>query len=133
MHINKSTIDLIFYEIQILNLEFPPILGNYTYFHYRKRRYACNHCGKRFYEKNTFLPKNFRMTNRLIQYIIKKMRTTHSMSDIARECNITTPTIFRTFDFIDYTNTSMPRVLSIDEFKGNAGKKYQASLTDPYN
>ncbi|PKM58492.1 MAG: hypothetical protein CVU98_00840 [Firmicutes bacterium HGW-Firmicutes-3] len=42
-------------------------------------------------------------------------------------------TCFRLFIFIDYTNTSLPRVLSIDEFKGNAGHKYQGILTDPVN
>ncbi|MDA3844992.1 MAG: ISL3 family transposase, partial [Vallitaleaceae bacterium] len=58
-------------------------------------------------------------------------RTTHSMSSIARECNLSVPTIFRLFKYISYTNTHMPEVLSIDEFKGNAGRKFQCILTDP--
>ncbi len=110
-----------------------PMLGTHTFFHYRKRRYVCPHCNKRFYEKNSFLPKYFRMSTRLIKYIIDKMRSTHSMTDIAKECNLSTPTVFRVFRFIDYNNTTMPRVLSIDEFKGNAGRKYQAIITDPAN
>lgn len=110
-----------------------PVSGNVTYFHYKKRRYVCSHCNKRFYEKNTFLPRYFRMSTRLIQYIIDQMRSTHSMTDIAKHCNLSITTIFRVFKFIDYTNTTMPRVLSIDEFKGNAGRKYQGIITDPVN
>lgn len=110
-----------------------PILGQKTYFHYKKRRYHCPHCKKHFYEKNTFLPRYFRMSTRLIQYIIERMRSTHSMTDIAKHCNLSITTIFRIFSFIDYTNTTLPRVLSIDEFKGNAGRKYQGIITDPVN
>jgi transposase len=110
-----------------------PAFGLNTFFHYRKRRYSCNHCNKRFYEKNTFLPRYFRMSTRLVQYVIDRMRSTHSMTDIAKHCNLSITTIFRLFKFIDYTNTSLPRVLSIDEFKGNAGRKYQGILTDPVN
>ena len=30
--------------------------GKNVYLHLRKRRYVCGSCGKRFYEKNNFLP-----------------------------------------------------------------------------
>lgn len=110
-----------------------PLLGKKTYFHYKKRRYVCKKCGKRFYEKNTFLPRYYRMTTRLIKYIINQMKSTHSMTSIAAHCNLSIPTIFRVFKYIDYTNTKMPEVLSIDEFKGNAGRKYQCIITDPKN
>lgn len=119
------------YRIQVF--KDAPILGHNSLFHYRKRRYVCKHCSKRFYEKNTFLPKYFRMSSRLIQYIIDQMRSTHSMSSIAAHCNLSITTIFRVFKFINYTNTSLSRVLSIDEFKGNAGRKYQGIITDPVN
>ena len=38
----------------------------------RKRRYRCPNCGKRFFEKNTFLPKYHRMTSRLASHVIEK-------------------------------------------------------------
>lgn len=117
------------YRIQVF--KDTPISGKNTYFHYRKRRYCCSNCNKKFYEKNTFLPRYFRMSTRLIQYIVDQMRSTHSMTDIAKHCNLSITTIFRVFSFINYTNTSLPRVLSIDEFKGNAGRKYQGIITDP--
>lgn len=40
----------------------------------------------------------------------------------------------RLFKHIDYSLSSLPKVLSIDEFKGNTGHhKYQCILTDPLN
>lgn len=110
-----------------------PAFGKGVILHYRRRRYVCKHCGKRFSEKNTFLPRYYRMTSRLIAYVIKKMKSTHSMTSIAKECNITIPTIFRIFKYIDYKCSYMPTVLSIDEFKGNAGRKFQGIITDPKN
>ena len=40
-------------------------LGRTTFLHLRKRRYRCS-CGKRFFENNTFLPRYYRATSRLI-------------------------------------------------------------------
>ena len=40
-----------------------------TFLHLRKRRYRCD-CGKRFFEKNTFLPRYYRVTSRLVAEII---------------------------------------------------------------
>ncbi len=108
--------------------------GQLVILNYNKRRYRCTHCNKRFYETNSFLPKYHRMSTRLIQYIVMQMKTTHSMTDIAKLCNLSIPTIFRIFKYIDYSMSKLPKVLSIDEFKGNAGnKKYQCILTDPEN
>ena len=36
-------------------------LARDTFLHLRKRRYRCS-CGKRFFEKNTFLPRYYRVT-----------------------------------------------------------------------
>lgn len=117
------------YRTQII--EDDSAFSKFIYLHYRKRRYHCSYCNKRFYEKNTFLPRYHRMTTRLIQCIVKRMKSTHSMSSIAKECNLSIPTVFRIFRYVNYINTSMPEVLSIDEFKGNAGRKFQGIITDP--
>lgn len=69
------------------------------------------------------------MTLRLVSYIVTKMRNIYSMTSIARECNVSVPTVTRVFN---YSFKNLPNVLSIDEFKGNAGNdKYQCILTDP--
>ena len=108
-----------------------PAHGKNTYLHLRKRRYVCTCCGKRFYEDNSFLPPYYRMTSRMVATVIDRFRATVSATDIARQNNISAPTALRCFDLVDYRCTHLPEVLSIDEFKGNAGgEKFQTILTD---
>ena len=49
-----------------------PAFGKPTVLILRKRRYICADCGKRFFEKNTWLPRYHRITNRLVGYIFRK-------------------------------------------------------------
>ena len=108
-----------------------PISGKNTYLHLRKRRYVCESCGKRFYEDNNFLPRYYRVTNRMVASIINRFRATVSATDIAKENNISVSTALRYFDLVDYRCQHLPEVLSLDEFKGNAdGEKFQTILTD---
>ena len=107
--------------------------GKRTYLLLRKRRYACS-CGKRFYEDNHFLPRYHRMTQRLIADIIDSFSKVNPASQIADEHDVSSHTAFRLFDHVSYKNKSLPYVLSIDEFKGNAGgEKYQTIVTDAKN
>jgi len=108
-----------------------PIQSKNTFLVLRKRRYLC-HCGKRFYEKLDFLPRYHRMTNRLSAYIINELKSNYSVTSIANRLNISTHTVNRVFDHIQYFNNTLPEVLSIDEFKGNSGgAKYHCILVDP--
>jgi len=110
-----------------------PAFGKFFYIHLRKRRYRCS-CGKRFFEKNSFLPRYHRMTNRLSAYIIDKLRCEVSFTRVAKEVNLSVSTVIRIFDFVSYSPQKLPVALSIDEFKGNTnGEKYQCILTDPVN
>lgn len=96
----------------------------------KKRRYSCP-CGKHFYEKYTWLPKYQHMTKRLAMYICHQLRDTISYTYIASQTNISVSTVTRIFDRINYVKPSIPRVLSIDEFKGNAETgKFQCILVD---
>lgn len=106
-------------------------IGRETVIKYRKRRYVCS-CGKRFYEQNSFVPRYYRVTNRLLADIIQEFRKTQSAKAIARKSHLSIPTVLRYMDYVSYKRPELPEVLSIDEFKGNAGKqKYQTILTDP--
>ena len=106
-------------------------LGRKTYLYIRKRRYSCGECGKRFYETNPYLGRYRRMTTRLTEKVISEFKRLRPASDIAKESNISSMTAFRCFDSITYRCRSLPGVLSVDEFKGNAGgEKYQAIITD---
>lgn len=74
------------------------------------------------------------MTNRLVAYVIDKLRCEASFTSVAKEVNLSLPTVIRIFDLVSYSLKELPIALSIDEFKGNTGKeKYQCILTDPEN
>lgn len=106
--------------------------GKHTILHLRKRRYRCENCGKRFAEKNTFLPRYQQITSRLASKIIEDFRRLCPAKQIAAENNVSVTTAFRYFGLVSYRCNSLPEVLSMDEFKGNAGgEKYQSILTDP--
>lgn len=46
-------------------MQAPPLARN-TFLRLRKRRYSCE-CGKRFFGKNTFLPRYYRATSRMVE------------------------------------------------------------------
>lgn len=109
-----------------------PMLGKKVYLKLRKRRYVCPHCGKRFYEKNTFSPKYHRITNRMTIWIINQLKSSYSYKTISEMCGLSIYTIIRRFDMLSFKNKHLPEVLSIDEFKGNTGaEKFQVILTNP--
>lgn len=100
----------------------------------KKRRHVCPVCGKKFYEEISFLPKYHRMTNRLAAHVISELKGIGSMKGVAVGANISQPTVARIFDHVGYSNRVLPRVLSIDEFRGNAGgEKFQCIVADPEN
>lgn len=106
--------------------------GQTTYLHLRKRRYCCPECGKRFAEENNFVARYHRMTKRLITSIIHAFRKVNSATQIAAEHNVSVTTALRYFDCVSYRRRALPTILSIDEFKGDAGgEKYQTILADP--
>lgn len=112
-----------------------PMLGKQTILQVRKRRYRCKHCGKRFLEIVQFLPRYYRMTNRLSAYVIAKLADVNSFTSVAKEVGLSVSTVIRIFDIVQYPKPSaLPRVLAIDEFKGNTrAEKYQCILTDAEN
>lgn len=108
--------------------------GETTVIHLCKRRHVCPMCGKRFYETVPFLPRYHRITSRLAAYVIKSLKEVGSMKSVATMVNLSQPTIARIFDQVGYTAKTLPRVLSLDEFRGNAGgEKFQCIVTDPEN
>ena len=105
-------------------------LGRTTLLHLRKRRYRCD-CGKRFFEKNTFLPRYYRSTSRLVVEIINAFRETVSAAKIGAQFNVSGATAMRYFKYVSFKPAKLPEVLSIDEFKGNSGgQKYNSIIAD---
>lgn len=115
------------YRMQIIK-DVP--LGRTTLLHLRKRRYRCD-CGKRFFEKNTFLPRYYRSTSRLVAKIITAFHETVSASKIGTQFNVSGATAMRYFKYVSFRPTKLPEVLSVDEFKGNSGgQKYNSIIVD---
>ena len=77
-----------------------PSFGKNVVIMLRKRRYRCPHCGKRFYEENTFLPGYRRMTNRLVKFVLNRLTDERSFTSVAREVNLSVSTIIRIFDLV---------------------------------
>ena len=108
-----------------------PIYFKPTNIIYNKRRYECKCCNKNFYEDNPIISKYHRKTNRLTEFIVNELRSLVSCTEVAKKANISTNSVCRLLDPFAITNSKLPRVLCIDEFKGNAGYyKYQVALID---
>lgn len=108
-----------------------PIYFKPTNLIYKKRRYECKCCNKNFYENNPIIHKYHRKTNRLTGFIVNELHNLVSCTDVAKKANVSTNSVCRLLDPFAVTNTKLPKVLCIDEFKGNAGHyKYQVALID---
>ena len=108
-----------------------PIYFKPTTVFLKKTRYECKNCSKIFYPDNSFVGKYKRKSKRLIGYIIDQLRNNISASYIAKNINIDNGFISKLLPYLAVTNTHLPRVLCIDEFKGNSGNyKYQVALLD---
>ena len=102
-----------------------------TFLHLRKRRYRCS-CGKRFFEKNPFLPRYYRVTSRLVAEIIHAFKKVVSAKEIGCRFNVSGVTAMRYFNLFNKKLTKLPEVVSLDEFKGNSGgQKYNSIVVDP--
>ena len=106
-------------------------LARDTFLHLRKRRYRCE-CGKRFFEKNSFLPRYYRVTSRLVAEIIFAFKKTISAKEIGCRYNVSGMTAMRYFNLFNKKLTKLPEVISLDEFKGNSGgQKYNSIIVNP--
>ena len=125
----KATTDHIHdYRIQVIK-DIP--LARDTFLHLRKRRYRCS-CGKRFFEKNTFLPRYCRVTSRLVSEIIFSFKKLIPATEIGSRFNVSAVTAMRYFSCFNQKVKELPEVISLDEFKGNSGgHKYNSIVVDP--
>ena len=106
-------------------------LARDTFLLLRKRRYRCI-CGKRFFERNSFLPRYYRVTSRLEAEIIFAFKKVVSAKEIGCRFNVSGVTAMRYFNLFNKKLSKLPEVISLDEFKGNSGgQKYNSILVDP--
>jgi len=108
-----------------------PLYGKCTYLLYRKRRYRCPDCGKRFAENNSFLPRYAHTTNRFFLRLYQGLHSVVSQKSVADRFTTSTTRIQRVLDSVVPSLPKLPETLGIDEFKGNTNKtKYHCILTD---
>ena len=104
------------------------LLGTPVTLYYRKRRYRCSHCHKAFAEKNPIVSRYQRMTKDTIARIIAEHGAIVSSTDIARRYKISVPTVQRLFKKVSPASMQLDEAISIDEFKGDVGAKFQVVI-----
>lgn len=106
-----------------------PIYGKKAIIHLKTTRYDCRHCGKRFTKETDLVPKKHTISKRLTLTIINELKESLSMSAISRNLNISINTVQRLVTFLKHPRNKLPKILCIDEFKGDVRTgKYQCSL-----
>ena len=102
---------------------------------YRRRRYACPACGKRFSETNDFVGRYMRFTHRTAEKIMELLRRRSSMKDIAKDTGTSVSGVKRVLGIMPLSKPQrLPQALSFDEFKGDTGgQPFQCIVADPLN
>ncbi|MDD4320829.1 MAG: ISL3 family transposase, partial [Acidaminococcaceae bacterium] len=63
---------------------------------------------------------------------IIEVQASQPFSQIAKRFSVSISTVLRKFSIINFPKPKLPGILSIDEFRGNAGgEKFQCVLTSP--
>ena len=119
------------HDYRIQRIKDAPMRDKAVSIFYKKRRYLCKSCGKKFYEPNNIVARYHRVSKRLIAYVIKHLSTMTSAKSISKSANISSNLINRLLPCLSLPRKPLPRVLCIDEFRGNSGHyKYQVLLLD---
>lgn len=121
------------HDYRISTIKDIPIQGKETLLIYSKRRYHCDSCNKHFNEHFGHIGKGCRTTHRLAYYAIHLLRERQSIHSVSKNLGVSDSYVFRRMKQVRFPKPkSLPSILSIDEFKGNAGgQKFQAIITDP--
>lgn len=93
-------------------------------------------CGKRFYESNRVVERYQRQSMEFKQALAIELIHGKNFKDVANRFNTSSTTVMRRFDDISSSmleeTKELPKVIAIDEYKGDAGgEKYQTIIADP--
>ena len=111
-------------------------LGNKTLLHYKRRRYVCLVCKKRFPEDNNFVEKHHKISIHTKKLILKEYPNKQSIKDLGNRLNISYHTVMRHIHkHINPKRLTLPEVISIDEFKNlsEGDGKHAFLMVDPIN
>ncbi len=120
------------HDYRLQRIQHTPIGLRKVFLFLRKKRFVCPHCQKRFYESLDFLAPYSRRTKDLHFFIQDQLKQVRSLSSIAKDLGLSSSCLTSYLKLAPRRRPNLPRVLSMDEFKGNAGgDKYQCILVDP--
>ena len=103
---------------------------------YKRRRYRCPKCQKRFPEENLFVSKYEKISHYTKLSILNSYHKPLSFKSIADSLYISSSTVIRHGEkHINPKRLTLPEVLSIDEFKNlrKKNRKYACLLVNPIN
>ena len=95
--------------------------------------HICPHCKHSFAENNPFVRKHMQLSITNIKMLFDKLTESVTYTAIANECDTSITTVLRYCSIITIPKPrTLPTVIGIDEFKGNAkGYQCQVNLTNP--
>lgn len=107
-----------------------PVQKKFVTIRYNQRGYESPSCHKSFNKNNCIVARYSHHTTNLNGFIANSLRSNVFMNDISKEANVTPCFISKMLPYLfSITCTKLPKVLCIDEFKGNSDtEKYQVVL-----
>lgn len=123
------------HDYRVRRLRDLEIAGKKTEILYRRRRYICENCGKKFAERCTFAGRYQRCTHRVTLKIIELLHKRSSLKLVAESTGTSPCTVGRVLNTLSVSGPEqLPEAISFDEFKGNlGGERFQCIVTDPLN
>ena len=123
------------HDYRIRKLRELEIVGKKTEILYRRRRYVCDRCGKRFAEPCAFAGRYKRCTHRVTAKIVELLHKRIALKGIAESTGTSLSSVGRVLNALSVSGPrQLPEALSFDEFKGNlCGERFQCIVTDPLN
>lgn len=97
-----------------------------------KQRYKCPHCSKKITGSLDMVTKHKQHTDRIRSYVQERLKVIN-FKECSKEIGVSPTTTIRFFNEETHFESKLeaPKILHIDEFKGNAAnEKYQLGLVD---
>ncbi|MGM8211266.1 ISL3 family transposase [Virgibacillus sp. W0430] len=125
------------HDYRVQKIQHMKIFARPATVYYRKRRYVCD-CGKRFFEENELVDRYQRQSREFKQTMAIELIHGKSFKDVALRLGTSPTTVMRRFDEVEHTHLKetkeLPRIIAIDEYKGDAGgERFQTIIADPVN
>ena len=123
------------HDYRIRRLRDLEIVGKKTEILYRRRRYVCGCCGRKFAGQCTFAGRCQCCTHRVTARVIDLLHRRGSMKAVAEDTGTSASMVGRVLNALSVSGPGqLPEAISFDEFKGNlGGERFQCIITDPLN